>query len=119
MFRKLFKSRKGAALVEYGLLVGGIALISAGAISLFGHKTSDLIGTMAAIIPGAHFDDNAPIVSGKLIETTPGGSGAIGIDFSTIVANSNGATNRLGVNVAGSTSDGAQNGMDGLVVEAH
>ena len=37
MFKKFFKgskSRKGAALVEYALLIGGIALISAGAVSL-------------------------------------------------------------------------------------
>ena len=33
MLRKLLKNRKGAALVEYGLLVGGIALISAGAVA--------------------------------------------------------------------------------------
>src|SRR6187397_2381424 len=101
MFKRLLKNRKGAALVEYGLLVGGIALISAGAISLFGHKTSDMIGTMAAVVPGAHVDDNGPIISGKLIETTAGiaagGGTGIGVDFAAIAAGAN--TSRLGVNV--------------------
>ena len=117
MFRKLFskKGRKGAALVEYALLIGGIALISAGAVSLFGHKTSDIIATVAAIIPGAHTDDNGPIISGKLIETTPAGSGPIGIDFQGIAGTSN--IDRLGINVAG--TDGGTDGVGGLVLEAH
>ena len=120
MFKKLFKNRKGAALIEYGLLIGGIALISAGAVSLFGHKTSDIIGLTAAIIPGAHVDDNGPVISGKLIETimqTGGGTAhGIGIDFQTIA----GATgDRLGANVAGAGSFAASNGVGGLVVEAH
>ena len=119
MFKKFFKgtkSRKGAALVEYALLIGGIALISAGAVSLFGHKTSDIIATVTAILPGAHTDDNGPIVSGKLIETTPGGSGPIGLDFTAISTET--GIDRLGWNVAGnafSTSDG----VGGLVTEAH
>ena len=36
---------------------------------MFGHKVADLIGTVAAILPGAHNDDNAPIMAGHLIET--------------------------------------------------
>jgi len=122
MLKKFFKgnkSRKGAALVEYALLIGGIALISAGAVSLFGHKTSDIIATVASIIPGAHTDDNGPIISGKLIETAAGQSGAdgktgIGLDFgsiSTLVG-----TDRLGLNVAGA---GGAASLDSLVIEAH
>jgi pilus assembly protein Flp/PilA len=109
MLKRLFKNRRGAALVEYGLLVGGIALIAAGAVSIFGHKTTDIIGTMAAIIPGAHTDDNGPLISGKLIETkagitASGGTTGIGVDFSKIADGVN--TNRLGINVAGSSSAG-------------
>src|SRR5258708_35224996 len=120
MLKKLFKNRKGAALIEYGLLIGGIALISAGAVSLFGHKTSDIIGLTAAIIPGAHVDDNGPVISGKLIETAmntgAGTNQGIGLDFSTIA----GATgDRLGGNVGGQGSFAASNGVGGLVVEAH
>ena len=120
MFKKLlFRCRKGAALVEYGLLIGGVALICAAAVSIFGHKTSDIIGTVAAILPGAHTDDNQAMLSGHLIETatsngadsTPG----IGLDFNGI-AHSFTSTDRLGINVGGQAASG--NGVDGLVEEA-
>ena len=118
MLKRLFKNRKGAALIEYGLLIAGIALISAGAVSLFGHKTSDMIATVAAVIPGAHLDDNYPIISGKLIETTQvqGASGVTGnaIDFATIAATTG---DRLGYNIGAGAF--TVNGVDGLVVEAH
>ena len=61
MLKRLFKNRKGAALVEYGLLIAGVALVSSAAVSMFGHKTSDLIGAMAAVLPGAHSGDNGAI----------------------------------------------------------
>ena len=70
MFRKFLSNKKGQGLVEYGLIIAGVALISAAAVSIFGHKTSDLIAAVATVMPGAHADDNGPIVSGKLIETT-------------------------------------------------
>ena len=68
--RKFFSNKKGQGLVEYGLIIAGVALVCAAAISMFGHKTSDLVAATAAVLPGAHSDDNGPIVSGKLIETT-------------------------------------------------
>ncbi|ANM30944.1 hypothetical protein ABI59_17210 [Acidobacteria bacterium Mor1] len=67
----MLRDERGAALVEYGLLVAGVALIASAAVSMMGHKTNDLVGTVAAVLPGAHADDNAPILSGKLIETLP------------------------------------------------
>ena len=73
MFRKFLSNKKGQGLVEYGLIIAGVALISAAAVSVFGHKTSDLISAVATVPgcrQGAHADDNGPIVSGKLIETT-------------------------------------------------
>ena len=82
-----------------GLLVAGVALISAAAVAVFGHKTNDLIATVATVLPGAHTDDNAPIFSGKLIETDtvgPANSGAtasIALDADTIESNS--GTSRL------------------------
>ncbi|MEZ6129756.1 MAG: class III signal peptide-containing protein [Planctomycetaceae bacterium] len=69
MLRKFFSNKKGQGLVEYGLIIAGVALICAAAVSIFGHKTSDLISAVATVIPGARADDNAPITSGKLIET--------------------------------------------------
>jgi pilus assembly protein Flp/PilA len=108
MLRRLLKSKKGAALVEYALLVGGVALIGAASVAIFGHKTNDLVAAVAAVLPGAHADDNGPIASGKIIETTSAEDGLIAVDFETIVANS--ATSRLGNNL-GTTA------IEDLVVE--
>ena len=55
MSRKLKnrKSRKGQALVEYTIILASVALIRLGTISLLGHKTADMLGTLTAILPGA------------------------------------------------------------------
>ena len=71
----LRRSEKGAALVEYALIIAGVALIGAAAVSIFGNKVTDMLATAAAILPGAHADTNAPIVSGKIIETSPNAPG--------------------------------------------
>jgi len=68
--RKLFSNKKGQGLVEYGILVGGIALVALAATAILGHKTTDLIGTVAAALPGAHSDDAGAIVSGRLVNVT-------------------------------------------------
>lgn len=116
--RNMFLNKKGQGLVEYGLIIAGVALICAAAVSVFGHKTSDLISAVATILPGAHGDDNGPIVSGKLIETAQDGTtGAISLDAATIVANQ--ATPRLGVNVGGASSTLGTDGFGGLILEAN
>jgi len=100
--------RKGAALVEYAFLIAGIALIAAASVATFGHKTNDMIAGVAGVIPGAHADDNNPIVSGRMIETKVGANNGvladgttkangIALDIATIVANNN--TVRLGNNL--------------------
>ena len=122
MLKKLFKSRKsqrGAALLEYALLIGGIALMSAAAVSEFGHKTSDIISLVAGVLPGAHNGDNGPIISGHLIDTATGtgkgGSTGLEIDVATIANSGSGA--ELGSNAFGTL---AQNDtIDGLVIESH
>jgi pilus assembly protein Flp/PilA len=119
MFRKLMRDRKGQGLVEYALLVAGIAIISLAAISTLGHKTSDLMATAAALIPGAHTGDNAPIVSGHLIETdAQGGLTGTAIEVSTTQIIANNGTDRLGTNLFGANSPGAANGIGGIVVES-
>ena len=112
--RKMLRNKKGQGLVEYGLIIAGVALICAAAVSVFGHKTSDLIGAVATILPGAHADDNGSIVSGKLIETTGADTGAIALDAATIVANSD--TGRLDNNVFGATT-AVGDGFGGLILE--
>jgi len=115
--RNLLRNKKGQGLVEYGLIIAGVALICAVSISVFGHKTSDLIAAVATVIPGAHADDNGPITSGKLIETTiPGAAGSgdgIELDVATIETNS--VTGRLGDNVLG--GDPTTDGFGGLILE--
>lgn len=111
---KLLRNKKGQGLVEYGLIIAGVALICAAAISVFGHKTNDLVSATAAVLPGAHADDNGPVTSGKLIETTTDGTtGGIEVDAVGIAANSD--TPRLGTNV------GLDVPLDfgGLVLEAN
>jgi len=97
------RSRKGQGLVEYGILVGGVALVCLAAVALLGHQTNDLVSVVAGVLPGAHADDNAPIVSGKLVSTTQNASGNIVLDVSTPGTMSS----NLGIT-----------GVDALVVEA-
>ena len=104
------KDRKGQGLVEYALIIAGVALIGVVGISMFGHKTADLIGTVAAILPGAHTDDNAAIAAGHLIETTTTG-GEIQIDTGTISGTAMN-TDRVNQNLFGVTDAGSP-----LVVE--
>jgi len=66
------RRQKGAALVEYGLLVAGVALVAAAAVAIFGSKTSDLIASIGSVLPGQNALINGPITSGKLIETEDG-----------------------------------------------
>ncbi len=116
--RSLLKNEKGAALVEYALIIAGVALIAAATISIFGHKTNDMLATATAVLPGAHAEDNAPIVSGKIIETSPNAPGldqgstanGIGLDVNAITQ-SNGSS-RLANDVG---SDGT---VTSLVLES-
>lgn len=110
---RTIRRRRAAVLVEYGLIIAGVALVAAAAISVFGHKTSDLFAAVATILPGAHGDDNNPIISGKLIETdTAGPGGEIVLDVAGIqgASGNNRLEDNLGV-AAGS--------LETLVVEAN
>ena len=79
------------------------------------YKTSDLIAAVATVLPGSHTDDNAAIVSGKLIETTTGTAG-IELDVATISTTAVG-TDRLQANVIGASQSGVE-GFGGLILEA-
>lgn len=120
MIMKLFRNRKGQGLVEYGLIIAGVALICAAAVSIFGHKTSDLIAAVATVLPGAHSDDNNSIASGKLIETGENANGDLQLDVEAIAGNSGNA--RLGDNVGIAIGTGGTITTDafgGLVTEAN
>ena len=58
------RSRRGQGLVEYIIIVASVALISLVAVSIFGHKVADQYAVGAGMLPGAHAEDNNPIVTG-------------------------------------------------------
>ncbi|TWT58852.1 hypothetical protein KOR42_22390 [Thalassoglobus neptunius] len=78
--RNVLKSRKGQGMVEYGILVGGVALVCLVAVATMGHKSNDLMAACAAALPCAHDDDQGPIVSGKLVNTQQDTNGVVYLD---------------------------------------
>ncbi len=107
------RHRKGQGLVEYAILLGGVALVCLAAVAIFGHKTNDMLAAMATVLPGVHADDNGPMESGKFIETTPAGVDPIALDVDTIATNT--GTPRLGNNIGLVTPAD----FGGLVLEAN
>lgn len=91
------RSKRGAALVEYGLIVAGVALVTVAAVSIFGTKIGGMFGTAAAVLPGAHAADNGPIAVGKLAPTTDGTQGPIGLDGTVIQDGENSLGSSIGV----------------------
>lgn len=69
--------KRGAALVEYGLLVAGVALVTAVAISIFGHKVNDMVGTAAAVLPSNDTADTGAITGGRVVQTNTADGGSI------------------------------------------
>ena len=112
MISKLVRCRRGQGLVEYAMIIAGVALVAAVGMTMFGHKTTDMIDAVAVVLPGAHTDDNGPITAGQLLELTPGAAGQpISLDLNAIQAAD--GTARLGGNTTGNTTTG----FNGLVVE--
>ena len=95
LFRKQRQVRKGQAMVEYALLVVCIAVVGAVAVSMLGHKTADDLAIAAAIMPGAHTDDNNPIQTSQVMPTKIGADGSIVIDTNGLL-NSDRYANVLG-----------------------
>ena len=114
--RNFLSNKKGQGLVEYGLIIAGVSLVCAASISLFGHKTADLVAATAAVRPGAHTDDNAPIVTGKLIETSANADGNLSLGTDKIIL-ANGQE-RLGPNLGVAATGVEGSGFGGLVLEA-
>lgn len=110
-FYTQLRARRGQSLVEYALIIAGVALVCAAGISLFGHKTAGMVDAVATVLPGAHADDNGPILQGQLIETTGSGNGPIQLDLNTISGSTN--VDRLNQNITGSSA----NAFGGLVAD--
>jgi len=111
------RKSRGQGLVEYGLIIAGVSLVCAAAVSEFGHKTSDLWAAVAVILPGAHSNDNGPMISGHLIDVTMGsniaGSSGLVLDLTNIVSETGGM---LGENTLGLTANGGDS-FGGAVLE--
>jgi pilus assembly protein Flp/PilA len=69
--KKMLKNRKGQGFVEYALLVAGVALVGALGVTVLGHKTGELLDSVATTIPGSTPFSNNSIRQGALIEYTP------------------------------------------------
>ena len=110
-FKNLLRSRKGAAMVEYALLVAGVALIGAAAVSVMGNKTGDMFAAIATVLPGAQTEDNNTIQVGEIIETDLNAAGAITLQTEQM----NDGAARLGENVGLSAASADDFGT--LVVE--
>ncbi|MDX1971114.1 MAG: hypothetical protein SFY68_01145 [Candidatus Sumerlaeia bacterium] len=98
----MFKqTKKAQGMVEYAILLAGVALVAISSVSVLGQKTTDLIATTAFVLPGAQASSNGPIFVGKLVEYTPAVSSnpadAIKVDLQTILDRS--ATNRFDTNM--------------------
>ena len=87
------KLRRGQAMVEYTIILAAVTLVCLGAMSLLGHKTGDMLGTVTAILPGAHTGDNGPIAAGELVNTVEGADG-----LTVDVAGAAGATGQANLN---------------------
>lgn len=73
LINKSRRTKRGAALVEYGLIVAGVALVAAVAISVFGSKTAGMIAASAKVIPGTNANDNGNIGVGHMIQVDNNG----------------------------------------------
>ena len=62
---QLNSRRRGQGLIEYIVIVAAVALISLVAVSIYGHKVADQYAIGAGMLPGAHAEDNAPVVTGE------------------------------------------------------
>jgi pilus assembly protein Flp/PilA len=49
-FTSLLRDQDGATMVEYGLLIGFIALVVIGAVQLLGHNLSSIFNTVAGTV---------------------------------------------------------------------
>ena len=96
--KQLAGNRKGQGLVEYGILAAGVALIALVSVSVLGHKTSSMIATLAAILPGTEPADFGAVTSGSLIETSSTGS-QVQLDPDAATNSLISGTDRLDVNV--------------------
>lgn len=87
------KTRTGQGLVEYIIIVASVALIGLVAVSVFGHKVADQYAISSGMLPGAHAEDNLPIVTGGFAGTTEANgviSGNGQVSWASVTGNADG-----------------------------
>jgi Flp pilus assembly pilin Flp len=101
-FHRLRRDRRGQSIVEYGIAVGAVAIVSLAAMSLLGHKVGNLIGVAAAVLPADNSDDQGSIFIGK-VASVDGGNGT---PF-TLSSTPGTLQNNLGLSNAAVANDGS------------
>lgn len=100
------RSRRGQGLVEYIIIVASVALIALLSVSMFGHKVADQYAVGAGMLPGAHSEDNAPIMTGFYAGITQNADGNTvatgGVSWGDITGNTDTTVLRNNVVVGGS-----------------
>jgi Flp pilus assembly pilin Flp len=115
--RRLRQYETGAALVEYALIIAGVALIGAAAVWIFGNRVTGMLTTAAAHLPGGQTDTNTPNLRGRINETPPNANGfeegnpATGIGVDIDASREASRQPRLDENI------GANGSLSSLVIE--
>ena len=101
LINKSRRTKRGAALVEYGLIVAGVALVAAVAVSVFGSKTAGMIAASAHVLPGTNPNDNGNIDVGHVVATEGGNGSEIKINQAAQAAGDTTMGNAIGVDSTG------------------
>jgi pilus assembly protein Flp/PilA len=80
------RSRRGAALVEYGLLVAGVAVVALAAVAILGGRVSGLFATSAAVLPGVQAEQT-PIQAGQFVQTNAQGGVVVDANGQSLAEN--------------------------------
>lgn len=100
MLKRMLKNKKGQGLVEYALLIAGVALVGTIGVTMVGLKTNEMISAVAATLPGPNPESNRNIRTGALLEVKQD-NGNAHIDFKQISVNNNGTEARQTDNIQG------------------
>jgi Flp pilus assembly pilin Flp len=104
MVKRMLKNKKGQGLVEYALLIAGVALVGTIGVTMVGLKTNEMISAVAATLPGPNPESNRAIRTGALVEVR-NQDGNAQVDFLQITLNNDGTEARQTDNMQGAGID--------------
>ncbi len=89
-------ARRGDVMVEYAIVVAGVALVALTGVAYVSEPVAGLVGVSAQTgMPGAHPNDNGPLGSDFLVEMRADPTRGLTVDYDEISNRSDGATGRL------------------------